>query len=82
KTFGKGSVQNLIPLSDGSALKLTIAYYYTPSNVCIEGEGIPVDYEVKLPEDKEIIFATDEDVQFQEAKKILKNMIYEKDEKE
>ncbi|HOV21445.1 MAG TPA: S41 family peptidase [bacterium] len=82
KTFGKGSVQNLIPLSDGSALKLTIAYYYTPSNVCIEGEGIPVDYEVKLPEDKEIIFATDEDVQFQEAKRILKNMIYEKDEKE
>ena len=80
KTFGKGSVQNLIPLSDGSALKLTIAHYYTPSGVCIEGKGIKPDYIVKLPEDKQIIPTAKEDTQFQKAKEVLKELIkkYEK----
>jgi len=49
KTFGKGSVQNLISLRDGSALKLTIAYYYTPSGICIEGKGIEPDVVVEFP---------------------------------
>lgn len=49
KTFGKGSVQNLVSLKDGSALKLTIAHYYTPSGVCIEGKGIEPDVTVELP---------------------------------
>ncbi len=46
RTFGKGSVQTIFPLSDGSALKLTTAYYYTPDNICIEGKGIEPDFEV------------------------------------
>jgi len=75
KTFGKGSVQNLIPLSDGSALKLTIAHYYTPSGVCIEGKGIEPDYVIKLPENKQIIPSTKEDTQFQKAKEVLKELI-------
>jgi len=51
KTFGKGSVQNLLPLVDGDALKLTIAKYYTPSGECIHHKGIKPDIEVKEEED-------------------------------
>lgn len=42
-TFGKGSVQSIIPLPDGSAIKLTIALYYTPSGRTIQAEGISPD---------------------------------------
>ncbi|MCM8760339.1 MAG: S41 family peptidase, partial [Candidatus Omnitrophica bacterium] len=67
KTFGKGSVQNLVPLSDGSSLKLTTAHYYTPSGICIEGKGIEPDISLKLPEDTTIIPMGKDDVQFQKA---------------
>ena len=46
RTFGKGSVQNVIPLSDGSGLKLTVALYYTPSGRSIQAEGIQPDFEI------------------------------------
>ena len=42
-TFGKGSVQTVIPLEDGSALKLTTAKYYTPNGRSIQAEGIKPD---------------------------------------
>ncbi|SVC25843.1 uncharacterized protein METZ01_LOCUS278697, partial [marine metagenome] len=42
-TFGKGSVQTIIPLSDGSALRLTTARYYTPSGKVIQENGIQPD---------------------------------------
>ncbi len=48
QTFGKGSVQSLIPLSDGSGLKLTTAKYYTPKGTSIQGVGITPDIVVKL----------------------------------
>jgi carboxyl-terminal processing protease len=47
RTFGKGSVQTLIPLADGSGIKLTTALYYTPSGRSIQAEGIEPD--VKVP---------------------------------
>ncbi|MCR5640451.1 MAG: S41 family peptidase [Lachnospiraceae bacterium] len=47
KTFGKGVVQVTLPLTDGSAVKLTIARYFTPSGVCIHGEGIQPDVELE-----------------------------------
>ena len=47
KTFGKGSVQTVIPLSDGSALKLTTSKYFTPSGASIHGEGIKPDIEIE-----------------------------------
>lgn len=50
KTFGKGLVQEVRTLSDGSGLKLTIARYFTPSGVCIQGIGIQPDVVVELPE--------------------------------
>lgn len=46
RSFGKGSVQNIIPLADGSGLKLTVALYYTPNGSSIQAEGIVPDVEV------------------------------------
>ncbi len=46
RTWGKGSVQNVIELPDGSALKLTVARYYTPSGRSIQAHGIEPDVEV------------------------------------
>jgi carboxyl-terminal processing protease len=48
-TFGKGSVQTIIPLSDGSALRLTTARYYTPSGRIIQENGIDPDIIVEMP---------------------------------
>jgi len=48
KTFGKGSVQTVIPLSDGSGIKLTTALYYTPNGRSIQAEGIEPDFKVPL----------------------------------
>ena len=47
QTFGKGSVQTIIPLDDGSGLKLTTARYYTPSGRSIQAKGITPDILVK-----------------------------------
>jgi carboxyl-terminal processing protease len=46
QTFGKGSVQTVIPLSDGSGLRLTTARYYTPKGYLIQGKGIAPDIKV------------------------------------
>jgi len=47
-TFGKGSVQTVIPLTDGSGLRLTTAKYYTPKGKSIQGTGITPDIIVKI----------------------------------
>lgn len=47
-TFGKGSVQTIIPLDDGSGMKLTTALYYTPSGRSIQAEGIKPDLHIPL----------------------------------
>jgi carboxyl-terminal processing protease len=48
KTFGKGSVQTVMPLEDGQALKLTTSHYFTPSGISIQDRGL--DPDVPLPE--------------------------------
>ena len=48
-TFGKGSVQTVIPLNDGSGLRLTTAKYFTPRGQSIQGKGITPDIVVELP---------------------------------
>lgn len=50
-TFGKGIVQVLIPLGDGSGVKVTQSEYYTPNGVCIHGDGVAPDIEVELDKD-------------------------------
>jgi carboxyl-terminal processing protease len=49
KTFGKGSVQTVIPLSDGSGLRLTTAKYFTPKGRSIHGAGLLPDIVVEVP---------------------------------
>ena len=49
QSFGKGSVQTIIPLSDGSGLRLTTAKYFTPKGRSIHGKGITPDIVVELP---------------------------------
>jgi carboxyl-terminal processing protease len=59
KTFGKGSVQSIMPLNDGSALRLTTAKYYTPSHKVIHEQGITPDIVVPMTDEE------DRDVQMQ-----------------
>lgn len=54
QSFGKGSVQSVIPLNNGGGIKLTIAKYYTPNNISIQAEGIKPDIEVGLAKIEEI----------------------------
>ncbi len=53
KSYGKGVVQNLIPLSDGSGIKMTIAEYFTPKGRNFDGNGIDPDETVELPTEEE-----------------------------
>lgn len=71
KTYGKGVIQTLMKLSDGSGLKMTTEEYCTPNRNKINKVGINPDYEVKLP--KGITKLTDEnDTQLQKAIELLK----------
>lgn len=86
KTFGKGSVQTVIPLPDGDGIKLTIAKYYTPSGVSIHGVGIEPD--IKVEEDEKymlfdgMITNVDEEAQKENKKEIIKEVKGEKEAKE
>ena len=75
-TFGKGLVQTVIPLIDGTGIKVTTARYYTPSGECIQKKGIKPDIEVPLPDnlkDKPIVeLNRAEDVQLQKAIEVIK----------
>ena len=53
KSFGKGSVQTVIPLGDGSALRLTTSHYFTPSGKIIHGKGVIPDILVEAKEDSD-----------------------------
>ncbi len=54
RSFGKGSVQTIIPLGENGALRLTTALYYTPSGCSIQGKGIDPDIIVKQPLPEEL----------------------------
>ena len=74
-TFGKGVVQSIFNLTDGSAVKLTTSAYFTPNGIDINGKGISPDVEVEniVPEE---VDGSEElsDTQLDEAIELLKNM--------
>jgi len=84
QTFGKGSVQTIIPLSDGSGLRLTTAKYFTPKGRSIHGKGITPDIVVELPKqdptkDRPLpgpdpIEELKKDIQVQRALDVIKTM--------
>lgn len=66
QSFGKGIVQQIVPLNDGSAIKLTVEKYYTPSGENIHGKGITPDVKVEAGDDET------KDTQLEQAIKELK----------
>lgn len=72
-TFGKGIVQRVLPLTDGTALKLTISSYYTPNGNNIHGIGIDPDIECKF--DSEAYYEDGVDNQLERAKQEIGKMI-------
>lgn len=76
-TFGKGIVQQIIPFSDGSAVKVTISSYFTPNGNNIHGIGVSPDVECEF--DGETYYSTEDhyDNQLEKAKEVLKGMLAE-----
>lgn len=76
QTFGKGIVQNLIPLGDDTAIKLTTSHYYTPKGIDLHGKGLAPDVEIDLEEElkKKAIVELEEDNQVQKALEVLADM--------
>lgn len=68
-TYGKGLVQNVIPLKDGSGYKITVAQYFTPSGEYINEKGITPDFVVEQSEDSE------KDDQLEKAKEVMTDII-------
>ncbi|MFI3174428.1 MAG: S41 family peptidase [Bacillota bacterium] len=69
QTYGKGLVQTSYPLSDGSAVNITVKRYYTPNGISIQGTGITPDYIVSLPTG--VTLRSESDVQLQKALELL-----------
>ncbi len=76
-TFGKGLVQAVRELSDGTGFKLTISQYFTPDGNYIHGKGIEPDIVIELPEElkNKVDLSDEEDVQLQKALEIIKGKI-------
>jgi len=72
-TYGKGIVQTIYPLSDGSGIKITTSRYYTPNGVCIHGEGIAPDIELEY--DSELYSTEKIDNQLEYAMDYLKEKL-------
>lgn len=79
KTFGKGLVQAVVNLEDGSGLKVTIARYFTPSGVCIQDVGIEPHVKVELSEKFKNMAVSqiprEDDNQLQKAIEVIKSAI-------
>ncbi|MCJ7856756.1 S41 family peptidase [Lachnospiraceae bacterium NSJ-143] len=77
QTFGKGLVQNLYSIPDGSAVKITIEKYYTPKGVCIQGVGITPDYVVERNDNLASVLLLEhkDDVQLSKALEVIKGEV-------
>lgn len=73
-TYGKGIVQSLRSLKDGSSLKLTVSAYYTPNGINVHGTGIEPDITEAF--DAELYYGEDQiDNQLEKAKEVLKELM-------
>ena len=70
KTFGKGSVQTLTNLDDGSFIKITVAKWLTPNGRSINDEGIEPDIEIDFTEED---YEAEKDPQMEKALEVLKD---------
>ena len=77
-SFGKGIVQTILPLTDGTAVKITISRYFTPNGVCIHGEGVTPDIEVELKDELRqlVVIPKDQDNQLAVAVSLVLHEIY------
>jgi carboxyl-terminal processing protease len=74
-TFGKGSVQNVMQLPDGSALRFTTAKYYTPSKQVIHAQGVTPNIRVPLSAEQEralLAFRNNDNLKPEEEKELIK----------
>lgn len=76
-SFGKGIVQSIFPLTDGTAVKLTVSRYFTPNGVCIHDIGVTPDVEVDLAEElkQKVVIEHEEDNQLATAIQVLMKQI-------
>lgn len=79
-TFGKGIVQKVYPLKDGSAVKLTVSKYFTPNGVCIHERGIEpdvtVEYDAEEQDGEE--YSKEKDNQLQKAVSVIEEKVQSK----
>ena len=78
KSYGKGVIQRVLPISNGGALRVTIAAYYTPNGRNIHGVGITPDVEVQLPDevlDDPTLLTEQTDTQLQKAIEVIQQRL-------
>lgn len=75
-TFGKGIVQSILPLSDGTAIKITVSKYFTPGGNDIHEIGIEPDYEVELEDRSNAVnLDYEDDLQLHKAEEVIQSMM-------
>lgn len=72
KSFGKGTVQELVNLKDSSQIKITVAHWLMPKGQLIEKNGLTPDYEVNLTEED---VKNGKDLQLEKAVEVLKSLL-------
>ena len=78
KSYGKGVIQRVLPISNGGALRVTIASYYTPNGRNIHGVGITPDIEVQLPDEVRedpTLLTEQTDTQLQKAIEVAQQLL-------
>ncbi|MBI2265080.1 MAG: hypothetical protein HYU64_07900 [Armatimonadetes bacterium] len=83
KTYGKGTVQSIYPLSDGSAVKLTVAHYVTPNGEDIHKKGIAPDVQVEVKKEvsspsESLEGADRQDIQLRRALELMSSELAKK----
>lgn len=76
-SFGKGIVQSIIPLNDGTAVKVTVSKYFTPKGRNIHGKGIEPDITVELDPEvaKQVVIDYKDDTQLQKAVEVIESQM-------